>query len=381
LEPAGKLPQSKEDIFTIEELIERLQPLIGEKFPYQGNSRGDGSTLRKIVARQLELDFPPSYKYVPTEDSSYSITEIKGFPKIIRHMITTHIATPEYKNKKYNLQVWNYNPNFPDNPLIFKSDGEVLFTYKDLRGVIAWVNRLTHIIESITIFTPERIQEVYGKFGKETVKHQMIINDNIRREITTSESKLILGKEMLSPAFEDSSKVYKGLSSGDNQLFKKIPDQELLYSIKDLGKRLSTALIGQKIDQTVTRLSGSSLEYLTLKALGYNVQNSDSLEGLFPDIRHQLLEVKVQRRQTVDLGKFSPLEVVDVPGMDITPEYIRYLFVLVNDNDIIDGIILMYGKELPNFYHFVPEKSYKCQRNIKTEKIYSEHIGQLSCII
>ena len=87
--------------------------------------------------------------------------------------------------------------------------------------------------------------------------------------------------------------------------------------------------------------------------------------------------MKVHRKQTVDLGEYSPLEKVTVPVINLTPESVRYLFVLVDEKEIINGFILMYGKDLSNQFHFVPETSYKCQKNFSISKIYNDSIGKV----
>lgn len=87
-----------------------------------------------------------------------------------------------------------------------------------------------------------------------------------------------------------------------------------LFSIESLFDRLSP-VVGERfedigIDQERNR--GGALHELVCKTLGYASYQDD---GRFPDVRHQLLEVKLQTSPTIDLGWVRPDSVhpLDVP--------------------------------------------------------------------
>ena len=103
-----------------------------------------------------------------------------------------------------------------------------------------------------------------------------------------------------------------------------------------------------------------------MELLGYSNNDNELLYGLFPDIRNQLLEVKVQDTQTVDLGKYSPeIKEMVIPELDITTHDVRYLIALTNpETEIIEGIILSPGEKLGEVFSYVSDQSYKCQRSI-----------------
>lgn len=63
------------------------------------------------------------------------------------------------------------------------------------------------------------------------------------------------------------------------------------------------------------RNRGAALHRLICKRLGYASYQDD---GQFPDVRHQLLEVKLQTSPTIDLGLVTPAstEPLDVPQID-----------------------------------------------------------------
>ncbi len=101
-----------------------------------------------------------------------------------------------------------------------------------------------------------------------------------------------------------------------------------LLSIKVVFDRLS-GLVGQKFadagfDQERNR--GAALHRLVCTTLGYASCQDD---GQFPDVRHQLLEVKLQTSPTIDLGLVRPIstEALDVPmiqGKQIRHCDVRY---------------------------------------------------------
>lgn len=82
----------------------------------------------------------------------------------------------------------------------------------------------------------------------------------------------------------------------------------------------------QNIGYDQERNRGAALHQLVCQHLGYADYQDD---GQFPDIRHQLLEVKLQTSPTIDLGLVSPdsEESLDVPkleGRQIRHRDIRY---------------------------------------------------------
>jgi hypothetical protein len=92
------------------------------------------------------------------------------------------------------------------------------------------------------------------------------------------------------------------------------PEMGQILPIEELFARLST-LVGKRFpdpgaDQERNR--GAALHRLVCKTLGYPSYQDN---GQFPDIRHQLLEVKLQTSRTIDLGLVTPksVEPLDVP--------------------------------------------------------------------
>jgi hypothetical protein len=106
------------------------------------------------------------------------------------------------------------------------------------------------------------------------------------------------------------------------------PAAGALLPIATLHNRLSR-LIGSTFKDTgydQERNRGAALHRLVCAALGYASYQDD---GQFPDVRHQLLEVKLQTSPTVDLGlvvpsSTDPLDVPKVAGRQVRHCDVRY---------------------------------------------------------
>ena len=164
----GFPPIHKAHLTSPNGIASRLQSLIGTPFKLTGKTRTDGSNMRKLVAQTFaEFSLPK-----PCPRSSYSIIppKAKGLPGILLEYVDTYIVT---KGNTYNLQVWNRNPA-SDSIQVEYNSGETLSS-KDVRFVFLRVDPQTQTISSILILTPDYIESKFGRFGKPTIKHQIII--------------------------------------------------------------------------------------------------------------------------------------------------------------------------------------------------------------
>jgi len=119
------------------------------------------------------------------------------------------------------------------------------------------------------------------------------------------------------------------------------PKSGELLPIKDCFERLES-LIGVKFKDAGSdqeRNRGAALHELVCKALGYGDYKDN---GQFPDIRHQLLEVKLQTSPTIDLGLVCPnsvshLDIEMINGIQIRHCDVRYaLFYGVIEGDEVE---------------------------------------------
>jgi hypothetical protein len=114
------------------------------------------------------------------------------------------------------------------------------------------------------------------------------------------------------------------------------PSAGSLLPIAALCSRLSQ-LVGVTFEDAgfdQDRNRGARLHRLVCQALGYASHQDD---GRFPDVRHQLLEVKLQTARTIDLGlvlpsSTEPLDMPQVAGRQLRPCDVRYAVVHAHTN-------------------------------------------------
>lgn len=296
---AFKLPPKSVTLLTKpEELTQKLSELIGTEFKITGKTRTDGSNIRKLIAATLEKSALPE----AAEKESYEIVppKGKGVPKITREFIDTYIVT---SGDSYNLQVWNRLP--ASNTLLIKYDSGESLKCTDVRFVFVQIDLAKSIIASVIVLTAEYIEKHFGKFGKPTIKHQLLISSKARKSIFESPDKVL--------SFPDSKKLSYSITHDyvpPKSGMVEEPDIKELYSIALLKEMVAKKLIGRKLDAAATKNRGQALERMVLELLGYIIKENELLYGAFPDIRNQLLEVKVQDSPTVDLGRLDRKSVV-----------------------------------------------------------------------
>ncbi|MFZ5818131.1 MAG: hypothetical protein ACOY93_23005 [Bacillota bacterium] len=193
------------------------------------------------------------------------------------------------------------------------------------------------------------------------MKHQLIVADRTRSEILQSNPPLLFYPD--TPALKKwvSYEYVRPLGSIHTD---PVPGQ--LLSIEVLRDILLPNLLGRTIQKGATKNRGQALEAMVKHYLGYQESSQDLLSGGYPDIRHQVLEVKVQDSPTVDLGLYSPQNVEQIPDCPgITTADVRYLIALTDgDSGVIEGIVLCPGSRLGDKFAYVSATSVKYQRSI-----------------
>lgn len=347
-------PKSVKMLTSPEKLAVYFSEIIGKPFILTGKTRTDGSNIRKLIASVLEKHPFPEL----AEIGQFEIVppKAKGMPKIAREFIDTYMVT---SGESYNLQVWNRLP--ASQILLVKYESGESLKCTDVRFVFVRIDIQKNTVASIIILTPEYIEQKFGKFGKPTVKQQLLISKKARMSILDSAEKTL--------SFPDSKKLSYYIRHDyfppKTEMVTE-PDIKNLFSIALIKNLVSKELIGLKLDAASTKNRGQTLEKKVLQLLGYEVKEKDLLYGAFPDIKNQLLDVKVQDTQTVDLGRFSPeREEIVIESANLTTFDVRYLIALTNPKtEIIEGLILSPGEKLGELFSYVSDESYKCQRSI-----------------
>jgi hypothetical protein len=353
--PIAIPPASKDDLSTGDEVARVLAPLLGKPFRLTSKTRTDGSNLRKTIARVLEesVDLP-----TPAADGAWRIVppKKKGVPRLLREFVDTYIVT---SGTAYNLQVWNRNPSEPI-PQIEYSDGSLLRA-NDVRLILVRVDVSRQVIRSIIVATPEYIVRHFGKFGKPTVKEQLIILPRVRQQVLSMNPPILFYPDDTATSRKFSKRIIQQTAGIHDA-----PAAETTLRLDVIREFVQAHLIGKRIEPNATKTRGQQLEKIVASGLGYNVADADVLIGGCPDIRHQALEVKIQDAPTVDLGRYSPQFDEPIEGcVGFSTQSVRYLIALADPaTGTCQGAVLCPGRRLAEHFVYVADKSFKCQRSI-----------------
>lgn len=192
-----------------------------------------------------------------------------------------------YVQKSNNLQVWNEELSPTRRYVIIRVNAEDTIT-------------------RVKVVTGDSLAEL-DTTGTLTQKYQArCIPGEAASELVVAEDTALL-RPFVSDRFSPSAAVTPVLHPAKGQLL----PIALVY------ERLKT-MVGQGFDDSgidQERNRGAALHRLVCQALGYAGYQDD---GRFPDVRHQLLEVKLQTSPTIDLGLVTPssTEPLDVPQID-----------------------------------------------------------------
>lgn len=355
-----KAPVSKENVLTAAELVEKLATLIGEEFKLSNKPRTDGSRLRKLISATLD---DPQKKVALKDDYEVLPKRGKGVPRLLAELVDTYIITT---GKSYNLQVWNRFPN-SGLAIIRYNNGEII-SPSDIRFIFVKIDTINEKIDSIIILTPTYIENKFGVFGKPTIKNQLLVSEKERTKIITGD-KVDFRPDTFN-IVSISQKAYKVPTS----LAQNFNTTDVL-SLDIIKTVVADKLIGTILDGGDTKTRGQALERKVLDLLGYG--EDSKLVGGYPDVPNQLLEVKVQDTQTIDLGLYSPQFNEPIAGVDgCTTEDVRYLIALTNaKSHIVEGVILSSGLRLGDRFSYVSDKSFKCQRSIPMD-FFEKYKGQ-----
>ena len=213
-----------------------------------------------------------------------------------------------YVQKSNNLQIWNEEISASRRYVIVRVDAQ-------------------DVIADVRVVSGDTLR-LLDKTGTLTQKYQarLVIGDSSTELIASEDTELL--KPFVKPSLDLSR-----ASSPSMQ-----PQAGQLLPIAEVFRRL-TPLVGVTFPDSgydQERNRGAELHRLVCQYLGYLHYHDD---GRYPDVRHQLLEVKLQTSPTVDLGLVSPdsREALDVPhleGEQVRHCDVRYaLFYATTDGD------------------------------------------------
>jgi hypothetical protein len=226
----------------------------------------------------------------------------------------------------------------------------------------------------VAVLSPAYIERHFGRFGKETVKEQLIVTASKRAKIVGSKPPLIFYPDDVTvrPMLADRPIKVRDTSITAPPVTGRVVPLERIRDIVTMN------ILGKRIPTGATKNRGQALELRVATLLGYNLQDSAVLAGGFPDIPNQALEVKVQDAPTVDLGRYSPQfeeKVPSVPGFTSTT--VRYIVALTNPaSELVEGLVIAPGWRLGEHFSFVADQSFKSQRSIPMD-FFCGHDGNV----
>ena len=248
--------------------------------------RTRSKVVKEQICRELGYPVPPSFK--------------KTQPRFPGQNFDTYVQ------KSNNLQIWN-----EDIALI-------------RRYVIVRVAS-NNIITKVRVVTGKTLAE-FDTTGTFTQKYQarLIPSDTKAELIATKDT------EFLRPSVQPEVNLGGSVSPISN------PQEGQILPIRQVFERLQ-GLISESFPEVgydQERNRGASLHRMVCERLGYANYRDD---GQFPDVRHQLLEVKLQTSPTIDLGLVCPnseeaLNLPRVGGRQFRHCDVRYaLFCAITD--------------------------------------------------
>jgi hypothetical protein len=178
-----------------------------------------------------------------------------------------------------------------------------------------------------------------------------------------------------------------GLDLADGEPLANAPaDPVSLYSLGELACLLKP-LMGIEAPRDgqnrilEVRPKGHWFEYEVVKCLGYHYPPGS---GLFPDVRHQLLEIKhhTGKSVTIDFGHHHPAskEIIDARWNEKAKARIRdirYLIALAPPSEFkVTVLVLATGAEIDKIFGVSPTQTIKYQLGI-SHKWRDEHKGQI----
>jgi hypothetical protein len=228
--------------------------------------RTRSKVVKELVCKSLGYPIPSNFK--------------KTQPRFVGQAFDTYVQ------KSNNLQVWNEELSPTRRYVIIRvSDSDLITRVKVVTG------------EDLAVLDTT---------GTLTQKYQARLIPSDKKFELISEK----DTERLLPHLSDETKLSGSVSPVDH------PASESLLPIHEIFVRLKSAVGATFKDagSDQERNRGAELHRIVCEALGYSSYKDD---GRFPDVRNQLLEVKLQTSPTIDLGLVCPdsVEPLDVPQL------------------------------------------------------------------
>lgn len=217
-----------------------------------------------------------------------------------------------YSQKSNNLQIWNEDIS------------------SERRYVVINISK-NDIVNSVKVINGKELA-ILDTTGTLTKKYQAkVITKEATKELISKNDTPILA-QLIANASQEKKVTEKECAYSENPIAP--PQAKSLLTIREVFDKLSNIIgvsfVDAGIDQERNR--GSHLHRIICEKLGYKYQDN----GQFPDIYHQLLEIKLQTSPTIDLGLVEPVSEdfldVNITGTQIRHCDVRYAIICGNTN-------------------------------------------------
>jgi hypothetical protein len=193
-------------------------------------------------------------------------------------------------------------------------------------------------------------------------------------------------KYLLTSANKKKNLIFQTDLEDANSLANQPPARETFYSLEEIAiltEDLMTIDAPTDVNGRIleVRPKGHWFEFEVAKRLGYNYPPGG---GLFPDIRHQALEIKhhTGKNITVDFGRYHPGsdKVINETWnrhLQLKVKDIRYLIALAPPPEFkVTTLILLTGAQIVSVFGVSPKATIKYQMGI-SERWRQEHRGKM----
>jgi len=241
------------DLYFPTEVLEKVLENGLKGFSTRGMPlRTRSKEVKSVICKTLGYEIPKSFR--------------KTKPRFPGQNFDTYIQ------KSNNLQIWNEEIAHDRRYVLIREQNEVLTTVR--------------IVEGMQLMKLDTT-------GTLTKKYQARLKDKEGCHLYSK---------------EDSSNLKEHVSACINKTTNKPndpPQSRQILSIRSIYEKLKE-IVGTKFQDygsSQDRNRGAALHKLVCSKLGYDNYHDD---GSYPDIKNQLLEVKLQTSPTIDLGLASP---------------------------------------------------------------------------
>ena len=303
----------------------KLQSILKEAligFPLKGFAlRTRSKEIKSKICRVLGYPVPSSFK--------------KSKPKFPGQNFDV------YTQKSKNVQIWNEDIDLSRRYVFLKIDEN-------------------DIIVAVKVISGKKLIK-FDKTGTLTKKYQATM----------------LSKEKSFCSKNDSSTIQNLIIDDNTDLASidptAIPHPNELLKIKDVYKKL-LPMVGKcinYIDAVQERNRGAELHEMVCRHLGYSIFRDN---GQFPDIVNQLLEIKLQTSQTIDLGLHSPKDDIEIMRLNDTivrTKDIRYAIFdceVINNTAKINKIYVVSGEDFTNHFPLFKGKGTNAKKQLPLPK-------------